>query len=242
MHESLVLSLMWEVRKRFLYRLCLPRRVTPSIEYLMYTCDQAFCDHKYSVLWPKTKGGWTVPLQWKYIIQIVTWNIVFHSSLFTFKLIPSNLGHQHKMTLQLPHTFRPHKVIISILKFCSTLHIVIYYYISLYAIWFLQLTQWQLVMSTLCSVPTNKSRHQAKLEMWSERQAMCSGWKYYFAFWISFSKQFSFIIYQRKTGHMLRFRFLFRFWNFLLKKISPKLFYFEQFVNSDEFSSWLFCA
>ena len=44
----------------------------PSIEYLMYTCDQAFCDHKYSVLWPKTKGGWTVPLQWKHIIQIVT--------------------------------------------------------------------------------------------------------------------------------------------------------------------------
>ena len=106
--------------KKFLYRLCLPRRVTPSIEYLMYTCDQAFCDHKYSVLWPKTKGGWTVPLQWKYIIQIVTWNIVFHGSLFTFKLIPSNLGHQHKMTLQLPHTFRPHKVIISILKFCPT--------------------------------------------------------------------------------------------------------------------------
>ena len=146
------------------------------------------------------------------------------------------------MTLQLPHTFRPHKVIISILKFCSTLPIVIYYYISLYAIWFLQLTQWQLVMSTLCSVPTNKSRHQAKLEMWSERQAMCSGWKYYFAFWISFLKQFSFIIYQRETGRMLRFRILFRFWNFLIKKISPKLFYFEQFVNSDEFSSWLFCA
>ena len=228
---------MWEVRKRLLYRLCLPRRVTPSIEYLMYTCDQAFCDHKYSVLWPKTKGGWTVPIQWKYIIQVLNWNIVFHSSLITFKLIPSNLGHQLKMTLQLPHTFRPHKVIISILKFCSTLYIFIYRYISLYAIWFLQLTQWQLVMSTLCSVPTNKSRHQAKLEMWSERQAMCSGWKYYFAFWISFLKQFSFIIYQRETGHMLRFRILFRFWNFLLKKISPKLFYFEQFVNSDEFSS-----
>ena len=166
----------------------------------------------------------------------------FYSSFFTFKLIPSNLGYQHKMTLQLPHTFRPHKVIISILKFCSTLHIVIYYYTLLYAIWFLQLTQWQLVMSTLCSVPTNKSRHQAKLEMWSERQAMCSGWKYYFAFWISFLKQFSFIIYQRETGRMLRFRILFRFWNFLLKKISPKFFYFEQFVNSEEFSSWLFCA
>ena len=36
---------------------------------------------------------------------------------------------------------------------------------------------------------------------------------------------------------MLRFRILFRFWNFLLKKIFPKLFYFEHFVNSDEFSS-----
>ena len=57
---------------RFLYGLCLPRRVTPSIEYFMYTCDQALRDHKYSVLWPKTKGGWTVPLQWKYIIQILS--------------------------------------------------------------------------------------------------------------------------------------------------------------------------
>ena len=81
-------------------------------------------------------------------------------------------------------------------------------------------------MPTLCSVLTNKSRHQAKLEIWSERPAMCSGWKYYFAFWISFSKQSSFIIYQREIGHMLRFRFLFRFWNFLLKKNFPKAFLF----------------
>ena len=198
LQESLVLSSMWEVKKRFLYRLCLPRRVTPSIEYLMYTCDQAFCDHKYSVLWSKTKGGLTILIQWKYIIQILTWNIVFHSSLFTFKLIPSNLGHQLKMTLQLPHTFRPHKVIITILKFFSILLKYAIYCLILYDICHLITPTWHfdniisLQRSYKQKPPPGKTRNV-----------------------------------ERETGHVLRFRFVLRFWNFLLKTISKKLFYFE---------------
>ena len=96
-------------------------------------------------------------------------NLKFYTSN---AMVFTEVASKAQMALQLPHTFRPHKVIIMIIL-NKYFIMCLYFRNSNKFAWIIIICSWNLQMKILCSVHTSRSRHLGRSETLRERPDMC---------------------------------------------------------------------